>query len=153
VIRIAAGPPARTLREIHEQLRDDLARLRVLADVLRRGQRGMRRPAGPGRGPELGNRAGDLKSFCERYCQALLQHQELMAARLFLPGPLAGRLLRGHQELADRAGRIRRAASALSATGLAATEDLRQELTGLSHQLEDQLSYEEAQILPLLPED
>jgi hypothetical protein len=129
------------LLDVNEQLRDDLARLRVLADVLWRGQQ----DTGPGRGLELGSRAGDLKSFCERYCRAVIKSQELKAAWLFPE--------HGQQELAEGIGRIRRAASALSATSLAATEDLRQEFTGLSHQLENHLSYEEAQVLPLLPGD
>jgi hypothetical protein len=149
------------LRDGNEKLRDDLARLRVLSDVLWHGQRGTGRPGGPGRGAELSNRAEDLRSFCEKYCRAVIKSQELKAAWLFPrlhpehppPGPAAGRLLHGHQELAERIGRIRRAASALSATSLPATADLRQELTELSHRLEHQLSCEEEQILPLLPED
>jgi Hemerythrin HHE cation binding domain len=149
------GISARRMRDVHEELRDDLARLRMLTDALWNAQ------VSASAAEDLGDRAGDLAAFCTGYCEFLQRQQGFARTRLF-PGvraaspDLAAFVDAVRPEL-DRIGdqtvRVRAAGTALSAADADATADLRRRLTGLSALLEDHLSRVEGRLLPLLDEE
>ncbi|MFI6833616.1 hemerythrin domain-containing protein [Kribbella sp. NPDC050241] len=128
---------AATLRSVNESLRDELARLRVLADSP----------------PTNRRQTDDLRAFCAAYCDTLLAQQAFKRSQLYQVlaagqefRPVVERLSGHHGLIAFQLGRIRQAAAALQRDGQA-TGDLRQSLTELSALLEDHLSDEENHLL------
>jgi hypothetical protein len=149
------GISARRMRDVHEELRDDLARLRVLTDALWNAQ------VSASAAEDIGDRAGDLAAFCAGYC-AFLQRQQGFARTTLFPEVRAAApdlaafvdAVRPElDQIGDQTVRVRAAGAALSATDADATADLRRRLTGLSSLLEDHLSRVEGRLLPLLDEE
>ena len=149
------GISAGRLLDLHERLRDELARMRLLADALFTRQRATAQLAPV---DELADRAADLADFCHSYCGSLDRHREYQESGLF-PGvqtaypqlrPVLDRLRTAQAEIGERTGLIRLTASALSASDACVTGDLRQQLEDLSYQLESHLSDVEEHVVLLL---
>lgn len=127
-VTIAYDVSRATLLAGNESLRDELARLRVLADV-----------------PQLDpSRTEDLRAFCRTYCDTLLADQDHKRIHLY---PEARALTSSQDEIGAQIARVRRTAELL--TGLeTTTADLRQHLDQLSALLENHLSAEENHLFP-----
>lgn len=95
MVAISPGMSAAVLRSVNESLRDDLARLRVLADAVR---------TSPGR-------ADDLRVSCRSFCDAVLVRQESKRLHLYpgLPEDVVDRLADGHRHIVVQLARIRHA--------------------------------------------
>jgi Hemerythrin HHE cation binding domain len=144
------------LLDVHEQLRDDLAHLRVQADSLWRRQRTtdlLSSTAG------VTNLVDNLRLFCHRYGAQIDRHQKYENRWLFPSlrathprlGPLLDNLLLEHDEMTSQTEQIGLTAAVLSPTNAAATADLRLQLEDVAYQLEIHLSHTEDHILHLLP--
>ena len=112
---------AATLRSVNDSLRDDLARLRVLADSVRT------KP----------DRAGDLRAACNDFCDAFLIHHESKHLLLYpvLRQDVVNQLISSHRHIVVLLARIRHA----EITGM------HQALTDLAGVLEAHLRTEEEQ--------
>ncbi|HWD79223.1 MAG TPA: hemerythrin domain-containing protein [Kribbella sp.] len=113
---------AAALRSVNESLRDDLARLRLLADSVR---------TNPGR-------AGDLRTSFHNFCDTFLVQHESKDVHLYpaLRRDAVDRLISSHRLIVVQLARIRHA-------DVADVPDALAELAGL---LEDHLRSEEDQL-------
>ncbi|MEV4262454.1 hemerythrin domain-containing protein [Kribbella sp. NPDC049584] len=124
MIAISSGMSAAALRSVNESLRDDLARLRLLADSVR---------TNPGR-------AGDLRASSHNFCDTFLVQHEAKDVHLYsaLRPDAVDRLISSHRLIVVQLARIRHAD----------VTDLPEALAALAGLLDDHLRSEEEQ-LPL----